>query len=142
MILRCVGECDQLFANQVIERTLCAEASLNRLRRPVLFDPDPQRTGAESSAETGSVAAVMITLQADFNHMDAQGRLRLDDLRMHSETPFAEIAAKHASIIFVDGDDMVRGELMLDPELGWLGKVDWSTQDVWESYPPAVAARR
>jgi hypothetical protein len=34
------------------------------------------------------------TLQADFNHMDAQGRPRLDDLRMHSETPFAEIAAK------------------------------------------------
>jgi hypothetical protein len=54
-------------------------------------------TGAESSAETGS-ATVMITLQADFNHMDAQGRLRLDDLRMHGETPFAEIAAKHASI--------------------------------------------
>lgn len=83
----------------------------------------------------------MITLQADFNHMDSQGRLRLDDLRMHSETPFAEIAAKHASVIFVDGDDMVRGELMHDPEMGWLGKVDWSTQDVWESYPPAVAAR-
>ena len=51
---------------------------------------------------------------------------------MHSETPFAEIAAKHASIIFVDGDDMVRGELILDPEVGWLGTVDWSTQDVWE----------
>jgi len=29
---------------------------------------------------------------------------------MHSETPFAEIAAKHASIICVDGDDMVRGD--------------------------------
>jgi hypothetical protein len=52
----------------------------------------------------------MITLQADFNHMDAQGRLRLADLRMHSETPFAEIAAKHTSIIFVDGEDMVRGD--------------------------------
>jgi hypothetical protein len=88
------------------------------------------------------VDAIMITLQADFNHIDAQGRLRLDDLRMHSETPFAEISAKHASIIFVDGDDMVRGELMHDPEMGWLGKVDWSTQDVWESYPPAVAASR
>jgi hypothetical protein len=35
---------------------------------------------------------------------------------------------------------MVRGELMHDPEMGWLGKVDWSTQDVWEWYPPAVAA--
>jgi hypothetical protein len=93
-------------------------------------------------AQAGSVDAIMITLQADFNHMDSHGRLRLEDLRMHSETPFAEIAGKHASIIFVDGDDMVRGELMHDPELGWLGKVDWSTQDVWESYPPAVAARR
>jgi hypothetical protein len=47
----------------------------------------------------GSVEAVMITLQADFNHMDAGGRLRLDDLRMHQHTPFAEIAAKHEPII-------------------------------------------
>lgn len=35
----------------------------------------------------------------------------------------------------------VRGELAHDPELGWIGKVDWSTQDVWVSYPPAVPAR-
>src|SRR3989337_538838 len=83
----------------------------------------------------------MITLQADFNHMDASGRLRLAALRMHQHTPFAEIAAKHEPIIFVDGDDMVRGELVHDPEHGWIGHVDWSTQDVWESYPPAVAAR-
>jgi hypothetical protein len=40
MILRCVGDCDQLFANQVISRTLCAEASLDRLRRSALFDLD------------------------------------------------------------------------------------------------------
>ena len=53
--------------------------------------------------------------------------LRLDDLRMHSETAFAEIAAKHASIIFVDGDDMFRGELMQDPALGWLGDDDRPT---------------
>jgi hypothetical protein len=32
-------------------------------------------------------------LAAPISHVDAQGRLRLDDLRMHSETPFAEIAA-------------------------------------------------
>ena len=83
----------------------------------------------------------MITLQADFNHMDASGRLRLADLRMHQHTPFAEIAAKHEPIIFVDGDDMVRGELIHDPEHGWIGQVDWSTQDVWESYPPVIAAR-
>jgi hypothetical protein len=36
---------------------------------------------------------------------------------------------------------MVRGELIQDSEHGWIGLVDWSTQDVWESYPPAVAAR-
>ncbi len=82
----------------------------------------------------------MITLKADFNHMDAHGCLRLADLRMHERTPFAEIAAKHEQIIFVDGEDMVRGELVHDPQLGWIGKVDWSTQDVWESYPTAVAS--
>jgi hypothetical protein len=83
----------------------------------------------------------MITLQADFNHIDTHGRLRLDDLRMHRQTPFAQIAARHEAILFVDGEDVVRGELAHDPEIGWIGKVDWSTQDVWESYPPAVAAR-
>lgn len=81
----------------------------------------------------------MITLKADFNHMDPQGRLRLDDLRMHEQTPFAEIAAKCEQIVFVDGEDVVRGELAHDPQFGWIGKVDWSTQDVWESYPPALA---
>jgi hypothetical protein len=40
----------------------------------------------------------MITLQADFNHMDARGGLRLADLRMHQDTPFAEIAAKHETM--------------------------------------------
>lgn len=70
----------------------------------------------------------MITLQADFNHVDPQGRLRLDDLRMHHETPFADIAAKHEAIIFVDGEDMVRGELVHDPRFGWIGQVDRSTQ--------------
>lgn len=83
----------------------------------------------------------MITLEADFNHMDAQGRLRLGDLRMHEQTPFAEIAAKHEEIIFVDGEDMVCGELVQDSELGWVGEVDWSTQEIWESYPAVVATR-
>ena len=81
----------------------------------------------------------MITLKADFNHVDTQGRLRLEDLRMHEHTSFAEIAAKRQPLIFVDGEDMVRGELVHDPQLGWMGKVDWSTQDLWESYPSAVA---
>ena len=83
----------------------------------------------------------MILLQADFNHLDAEGRLRLGDLRMHQRTPFAQIAAKHESILFVDGEDVVRGELIHDQRDGWIAKVDWSTQDVWEAYPPAVAAR-
>jgi hypothetical protein len=83
----------------------------------------------------------MITLQADFNHIDTHGRLRLDDLRMHRQTPFAQIAARQEAILFVDGEDVVRGELAHDLELGWIGEVDWSTQDVWESCPPAVAAR-
>ena len=79
--------------------------------------------------------------QADFNHIDARGRLRLGDLRMRQQTPFAEIAAKHETIFCVDSDDMVRGELIHDHEQGWIGQVDWSTQDVWESYPPAVVTR-
>lgn len=83
----------------------------------------------------------MITLKADFNHADAQGRLRLQDLRMHERTPFAEIAAKGEQIIFVDGEDMVRGKLVHDSQLGWIGEVDWSTQDVWGSYPAAIATR-
>lgn len=82
----------------------------------------------------------MITLKVDFNHMDPQGRLRLEDLRMHERTPFAEIAEEHEEIIFVDGEDMVRGELVHDQQLGWIGKVDWSTQGVWKSYPAAAAA--
>ena len=83
----------------------------------------------------------MITLQADFNHLDAQGRLRLGDRRMPQQTPFAQIAAKNQPILFIDGEDVVRGELVQDPQEGWIAKVDWSTQDVWETYPPAIAAR-
>lgn len=80
----------------------------------------------------------MITLKADFNHMDAQGRLRLEDLRMHRQTPFATLTARHEDIVFVDGEDMVRGSLVYDRDLGWIGEVDWATQDIWETYPSAV----
>ena len=83
----------------------------------------------------------MITLQADFNHLDSRGRLRLGDLHMHQQTPFGEIAARHQQVIFLDGEDVVRGELVHDDELGWVGQVDWSTQDTWESYPPVLAVR-
>ena len=71
----------------------------------------------------------MITLQADFNHLDPQGRLRLGELRMHQQTPFAQIAAKNESILFVDGEDVVRGELVHDPREWWIANVDWSTQE-------------
>jgi hypothetical protein len=85
---------------------------------------------------------VMITLRADFNHMDAQGDCASTICAcMHHQTPFAETAAKHEPIIFVDGEDVVRGELIHDPQAGWIAKVDWSTQDVWESCPRAVAVR-
>ena len=88
--------------------------------RPLRLDPGPvrcdsERAGAESGAEIGSMDAAMITLQADFNHLDAQGRLRLGDLRMHQQTPFAQIAAKNQPILFIDGEDVVRGELVHDP---------------------------
>jgi hypothetical protein len=77
--------------------------------------------------------------EADFNHIDGRGRLRLEDLRMHERPPFSAIAARHEQIIFIDGEDPVRGTLSYDPELGWVGEVDWATQDVWESYPGAAA---
>jgi hypothetical protein len=62
----------------------------------------------------------MITLQADFNHIDAHGRLRLGDLRMHRQTPFAQIAGRHDAILFVDGEDVhapsgMRTPVILDP---------------------------
>lgn len=82
----------------------------------------------------------MITLEADFNHLDSQGRLCLEDLRMHERTPFSEIAARYEQIVFVDGEDMVRGDLVHDPELGWVGNADWATQDVWKSYPSGVTS--
>jgi len=62
-----------------------------------------------------------------------------DDGRTISGT-VARLNQKTATVVSA-GDDMVRGELIHDPEHGWIGQVDWSTQDVWESYPPAVAAR-
>lgn len=83
----------------------------------------------------------MITIQADFNHLDARGRLLLKDLAMHRDTPFGEIAANHERMIFVDGTDLVEGRLVADAEQGWVGEADWATQGVWESHPPQVAAR-
>ena len=83
----------------------------------------------------------MITIQADFNHLDARGRLLLADLAMHRDTPFGEIAASRERVIFVDGADLVEGRLVADSEQGWVGEAEWDTQGVWESHPAQAAAR-
>jgi hypothetical protein len=80
----------------------------------------------------------MIIIQADFNHLDATARLRLTDLAMHRDTPFDAIAARGTMVLFVDGEDVVYGRLVPDPGVGWVGEVDWSTQQVIESWPPAT----
>ena len=82
----------------------------------------------------------MITIKADFNHLDAKGRLLLEDLAMHRHTPFGEIAANHDRVIFVDGTDLVEGRLAPDSEQGWIGDADWATQGVWESHPAQMKA--
>lgn len=83
----------------------------------------------------------MIRIQADFGHRDGEGRLRLSDLRMHERTPFARIAGRGETVTFIDGEDSVRGLLVKDPRLGWLGSADWSTQAVVEEYPATAATR-
>ncbi len=83
----------------------------------------------------------MTRIQADFSHRDGEGRLRLSDLRMHTRTPFARLARRGEAVTFIDGEDSVRGMLVKDPRLGWLGKADWSTQAAVEEYPAAAATR-
>ncbi len=80
----------------------------------------------------------MITIKADFNHMDEHGRLLLADLVIHEETPFAEIAARREPILFTDGEDVVHGSLAEDASRGWVGIAEWSTQELVESYPRSV----
>lgn len=84
----------------------------------------------------------MIIIQADLNHRDAAGRLRLEDLEMHRGTPFDDIAHREDRVLFMDGEDAVYGRLILEPGVGWLGVVDWSTQQVVESWPPATVGAR
>lgn len=81
----------------------------------------------------------MIALAVDFNHGDAQGRLLLADLASHDVTPFGELAASGDRILFVDGDEYVEGLLVDDPDLGWVGAVDWATQDRIRAYPSTGA---
>lgn len=77
----------------------------------------------------------MIALEVDFNHVDKRGRLLLADLASHDITPFTELATSDDRIMFVDGDEYVEGQLVEDPDLGWVGAVDWATQDRIRSYP-------
>jgi len=80
----------------------------------------------------------MITIEADFNHRDEHDRLILADLTMHRGTPFASIAERAREVIFVDGEDVVTGSLVLDDSRGWVGAVDWATADSREAWPNAI----
>jgi len=77
----------------------------------------------------------MIAIEVDFNHSDGRGGLPLADLAAHAGTPFADLAGSDGRILFVDGDEYVEGRLVDDPERGWVGVVDWDTQDKIRSYP-------
>jgi hypothetical protein len=77
----------------------------------------------------------MIVIEVDFNHLDGAGRLLLADLVVHERTPFADIAVSGERVLFVDGGEFVEGSLAQDPERGWVGIADWSTQDRLRSYP-------
>ena len=82
----------------------------------------------------------MITVQADFNHRDGRGRLVLSDLLTHQGTPFADIAASGERILFIQGEDVVEGSLVLDERHGWVGVADWETQGILRSYPTEATA--
>jgi hypothetical protein len=83
----------------------------------------------------------MITIQADFNHLDGAGRLLLSDLAIHDGTPFEMIAASGKPVLFVQGEDIVFGRLVNDPSRGWCAEVDLDTQDIIEVYPRPVLVR-
>jgi len=83
----------------------------------------------------------MIAIKADFNRLN-NGRLILSRLAIHEHTPFEEIAASHDRVMFVQGEDIVSGFVDRDPELGWIGVADWTTQEILRSYPadsPSIA---
>jgi hypothetical protein len=84
----------------------------------------------------------VITIKADFNHVDGRGRLILSDLLIHEHTPFQALAAAEKSILFIQGEDIVYGRLVQDPDRGWCGEPDWDTQDVLQEYPERVLASR
>ena len=65
----------------------------------------------------------MATIKADFNRLDAKGRLLLDGLTLHRHTPFGEIAADHERVIFVDGTDLLERDSLLTPGRGGSAKL-------------------
>jgi hypothetical protein len=85
--------------------------------------------------------AAMITIKADFNHVDGSGRLILSDLVIHRSTPFESLAASGRPILFIQGEDVVFGHLVKDPQRGWCGEADWDTQDVLQEYPRPALSR-
>jgi hypothetical protein len=84
----------------------------------------------------------VITIRADFNHLDGRGRLILSDLRIHEHTPFPALAAAGKPILVFQGEDIVFESLVEDPDLGWCGVPDSDTQDVLQEYPEPVLADR
>lgn len=82
----------------------------------------------------------MIAIEADFNHLDGQGRLLLGDLAVHAQTPFRDIAESAERILFVDGDEFVEGRVLEDPTRGWVGDADWDTHDTLRAYPARYPA--
>jgi hypothetical protein len=83
----------------------------------------------------------MIAMKADFNRLN-NGRLILSRLAIHEHTPVDKIAASHDRVMFVQGEAIVSGFVDRDPELGWIGVADWTTQEVLRSYPadsPSIA---
>lgn len=83
----------------------------------------------------------MITIKADFNHLDGQGRLILSDLVIHGRTPFEALAASGKPVLFIQGEDVVFGKLVKDAQRGWCGEADWDTQDVLQEYPRPTLSR-
>jgi len=88
----------------------------------------------------------VITIKADFNHLDGAGRLILSDLILsdlviHDQTPFEMIAASGKPVLFVQGEDIVSGTLVRDAIRGWCGEADWDTQDVLQGYPRPALVR-
>ena len=77
----------------------------------------------------------MIAIEADFNHLDGEGRLLPVDLVIHEATPFAEIAQSSDRILFVDSGEFVEGRIVKDERRGWVGEADWDTQDTLRAYP-------